>query len=98
MTSPREDVAQELLETIKFGGLDEVYGASLSKEVDAKGKSFYSVTFCKSRVLDGVIKVYSERFVMVKWQTQYRDLPAKGQVVCKNSWDAKSLIQSFIRA
>lgn len=97
MSSPRQDVAQELVETIMFGGLDEVYGCNMSKETDNKGKSYYSVSFCKARNLDGVVKVYSPKFVLVKWQTQYRDMPAKGQQVFKNVWDAKSFLQKFVR-
>lgn len=97
MSSPRQDVAQELVETIMFGGLDEVYGCNMSKEIDAKGKSYYSLTFCKARSLDGVVKVYSPKFVLVKWQTQYRDMSPKGQEVFKNVWDAKSFLQKFVR-
>jgi len=97
MSSPRQDVAQELVETIMFGGLDEVCGCNMSKETDNKGKSYYSVSFCKARNLDGVVKVYSPKFVLVKWQTQYRDMSPKGQEVFKNVWDAKSFLQKFVR-
>ncbi|HRC95212.1 MAG TPA: hypothetical protein PK317_00285 [Coprothermobacter proteolyticus] len=98
MSSPREDVAQELLETVVFGGLDEVYGASKEKRTDAKGKSYWDVSFCKARTVDGTVKVYSEKFILVKWQTQFRDMPHQGQEVFKNVNAAKSfLVKSFVR-
>lgn len=93
--SPREDVAQELFETIKFGGLDEVYGASKGRSADNK---CWEVTFCKARVLDGVIRVYSPKFILVKWQTAFRDMQHKGQEKFTSVNDAKSFLQlSFIR-
>lgn len=97
MTSPREQVALDLLDVVKFGGMDEVYGANIDKQTDAKGKSYWSVTFCKARVLDGVIKIYSPRFIMVKWQTAFRDLPSKGQQIFKSDWDAKQFLHQFVR-
>ena len=61
MSSPREELAQELLDICKFGGLDDSYGADKGRSTDAKGKTYWNITFCKARVLDGVIKVYSEK-------------------------------------
>jgi len=66
--SPREELAHELADTCTFGGLDESYGVMVSKQEDPKGKEYWSVTFAKARYLDGVIKVYSPTFVLVKWQ------------------------------
>jgi hypothetical protein len=97
MPSPREELAQELLEVCIFGGLDEVYGANKEKATDAKGKTYWSISFCKARVLDGMIRVYSERFIMIKWDTAYRDLPQKGQEVFKSPLAAKQFLQRFVR-
>ena len=98
MPSPRESVAQELYETCLFGGLNESYGASMGKRTDAKGKSYWDVSFCKARTVDGTVKVYSEKFILVKWQTQFRDMPHQGQEVFKNVNAAKSfLVKSFVR-
>jgi hypothetical protein len=96
MPSPREELAQELLDVCIFGGLDEVYGATKDKRIDAKGKTYWSILFCKARVLDGAIKVYSEKFILIKWQTAYRDLPAVGQEVFKSPLAAKQFLQRFI--
>ena len=55
MPSEREQVAQNLVDTCVFGGLDESYGVNLSKETDTKGKSYWSITFAKAGTLDGSI-------------------------------------------
>ncbi len=57
MPSPREQVADNLVETCAFGGLNDSYGIMKSKATDAKGKTYWSVTFAKARYLDGQIKI-----------------------------------------
>ncbi len=94
--SIRGEVARNLADTCVFGGLNDVYGVILTK-VEEK-RSYWSVTFCKSRVLDGVIKVYGPGFILVEWQTAYRDMAARGKQVLKSEGDAKEFItKSFIR-
>lgn len=66
--SPREQVADNLAETCIFGGLNDSYGVSKARGTDKKGKSYWSVTFAKARVLDGVLHVYSPNFILIKWQ------------------------------
>lgn len=97
MASPREDLAQELLDICKFGGLDDSYGADMSRSTDAKGKTYWHVSFCKARYLDGVIKVYSEKFILIKWKTAYRDFPPEGQEVFKSPTAARQFLQRFIK-
>ena len=49
------------------------------------------VTFCKARTLDGVIRVYSERFIQVKWNQRNSE-------VFKSLTDAREfIINKFIR-
>jgi len=94
----RRLAVDELTETLKFGGLDDAYGIQETKQTDAKGKSYYNVLFCKTKVLDGAINVYSDRFILVKWMTQFRDMPQKGQEVFKSVASAKKFIQDkFVR-
>jgi hypothetical protein len=94
----RRQTVDEIKETLLFGDLSDSYGINESKEVDKKGKSHYSVTFCKARVLDGVVKIYSNKFILVSWMTGYRDMPHKGQEVFRSCADAKRFIQkSFVR-
>ena len=95
--SPREEAAQDLLEVCIFGGLSDGPGALKTKGEDSKGKSYWSVTFCKARELDGEIKVYSERFILITWNTAYRDLPKSGREVFKSVHDARFFMRNFIR-
>lgn len=96
--SPRQQVAQNLSDTCVFGGLNDSYGVSMQKEED-KGKSFWSVTFCKARVLDGVLRVYSPNFVLIRWQTGYRDIEGRGSEVFRSERAAKDfIVKNFVRA
>lgn len=100
-SSIRNQVAQNLADTCIFGGLNEVYGVNVEKSVDPKSpkKTFWSVTFCVARVTDGVIRVYSPNFIMVKWQTADRSLPSKGQEIFHSEQAAKAfLIRNFVKA
>jgi hypothetical protein len=94
----RRLAVDELKETLLFGDLDEVYGMQETKHTNEKGKSYYNILFCKAGVLDGAINVYSDRFIQVKWMTQFRDMPHKGQEVFKSVESAKKFIQEkFVR-
>lgn len=96
--SPRQQVAINLTDVCLFGGLDEGPGVSFSKQVDAKGKPYWSVTFAKAGILDGAIKVYSPNFILVSWQTAIRDLPSTGREVCKAETQAREfLTNNFIK-
>jgi hypothetical protein len=67
MPSPREQVADELVEFLAFAGLNESYGINKSRG-EENGKNFWSITFAKAGTIDGIVRVYSERFILVKFQ------------------------------
>ena len=93
--SLRGEVAQNLADTCIFGNLNDAYGVSLEKAVDSKGKSHWSVLFCKARVLDGVIRVYSERFIMITWRGAGAQ---NGKFIAKSEAEAKDfLVNNFIK-
>ena len=95
--SSRQQVAQNLADTCVFGGLNDSYGVSVTKHTEV-GKAHWLVLFCKARVLDGVIKVYSPNFIQVKWQTAYRDMANKGSEVFRSESAAKDfIIKNFVR-
>lgn len=95
--SKRSDFADDFAEFLKTNGLDEVYGVDLALR-EIKGKKVYEMTFCIARILDAFVRIYSENFIMVKWQTQYRDMPQFGQEVFKSVDEAKAFIlKSFVR-
>jgi hypothetical protein len=56
-------VAEELEDTIKFGGLTDCWSKIRIKETDAKGKTYYVLKFDH-----GSIKVYGPRFILVNRQ------------------------------
>lgn len=56
----RSLIAEELEETIKFGGLTDITGKLRVKEIDAKGKSYYLLKFNR-----GMVKIYGPRFILV---------------------------------
>lgn len=93
--SIRQQIALNLVDVCVCHNLDDVYGVSINKSTEKK-KTFWSVTFCVARVTDGVIRVYSPNFIMVKWQTANRNLPHRGQEVFKSEELAKDfLIKNF---
>jgi hypothetical protein len=99
MTSPRESVADALVDTCIFGGLDESYGVNKNKVTD-NGKTFWEITFAKARTLDGFIRVYSPNFILVKWmgaRAVASGLPMKGQEVFRNEQDVKKfIVEKFV--
>ena len=97
--SIRQQVAQNLADTCVFGALNDAYGVSVDKVTDPKGKTYWSVLFCKARILDGVIRVYSPNFIMVKWQSADSSMAATGQEVFRDEYSAKAfIVKNFIKA
>jgi hypothetical protein len=97
--SIRQQVAQNLADLCVCGDLNDVYGVSCEKMTDQKSKkTYWSVIFCKSRILDGAIRVYSPSFILITWQTGIRYLPSKGKEVFKSEQAAKEfLTRTFIK-
>lgn len=93
--SPREQVAQDICAYLVFADLSQVYAGGYSKLTDKKGKSYYSIPFCRARTVDGIIKVYSERWIAVSWVTSYRNLPPRTNTVYKNQNDLKAELTAF---
>jgi hypothetical protein len=93
--SLRHQVAINLMDTCIFGALNDSYGVSCEKATDSKGKAHWSVLFCKARVLDGVIRVYSERYILITWQGLGE---RNGKQVCRSEHEAKGfLVNRFIK-
>jgi hypothetical protein len=96
--SPRQQVARNLADTCVFGGLTDSYGVNVTKSADGKGKEYWSVTFCKARVLDGEIRVYSPNFILITWQTAFRTMAPRGREVFRSEYTAKEfLVKNFIK-
>lgn len=74
--SARSEAADQIAVKLTDLGLNEVYGCI----VRCSGRC-YDITFCKSRVTDGTIHYYSDKFVQVKWQTGVRAMQRNGSAV-----------------
>jgi hypothetical protein len=91
--SPREEIQNEIRDTLFCLELNEVYGIIESKQNDQKGKSYRALTFCRAGSVDGEVRVYSPRFIMIKYQTTIRRLPHKSQEVFRDVSAAKRYLQ-----
>ena len=88
--SPRQKAALEISDTLMCLGLDEVYGISMERSTDEKGRNYWSLTFCKARTVDGVVRVYSDRFIQIKV------LQGRRSEVFRSSYEAKAwLVKQF---
>lgn len=93
--SLRQQVAHNLAETCVFGALNDSYGVSVERATDKSGKNHWSVLFCKARILDGVIRIYSERYILITW-TGMGD--RNGSYIARSEIEAKEfLLQKFIK-
>ena len=84
----RTEVVDKIEEFLLENGLDEVYG--VLREDEAK---YASLTFCKARDLDGSIKVYGPRFILVQYQTRIGDLPRKDSAVFESVEDTLEFLR-----
>ena len=92
VVSPRHRAALEISDTLMCLGLDEVYGVQMERAVDKKGKQHWSILFCKARTVDGVVRVYSDRFIMITIQQR------RGAEKFTSPRDAKAwLVREFAR-
>ena len=90
--SPRHKAALEILDTITCIGLVDEHGGDLERATDKAGRNHWSLLFCRTGDLDGVVRIYSERFIQVTWQQGGRDRKA----VFRSPEDAKSFfVQTF---
>lgn len=64
-TSPRHEVACRIKDTLECLNLNDSYGISMERATDRKGKNHWSILFCRARVADGIVRIYSDRFIQV---------------------------------
>ena len=88
--SPRQACALEIQDTLFCLGLNEVYGVQMERAIDKKGKNHWALSFCRRGTVDGIVRVYSDRFIFINVQ-QYR-----GNVMFNNAYEAKKyLVKEF---
>jgi hypothetical protein len=83
------DLVEDILNELH---LNEVYGIIQGEGESKSGRKFKSLTFCKARILDGSVAVYSPTFLLVTWQTAIRDMPHRGSQVCKSLDELRSFL------
>lgn len=94
VVSPRQRVALEILDTIRCCDLDQVYGGSIERSVDEKGKGCWVLTFCRARTVDGIVRVYGDHFIQVKYTRGSR----KVSEIFRTAYDAKAyLVNTFVQ-
>lgn len=86
--SARSDAAQQISEKLYDFELNEVYGINVGFE----GRS-YHISFCKARILDGVVRYFGDKFVQVTWQTGIRSMPQHGNAVFTSAEAALEFIR-----
>lgn len=80
-TSPRHTAALWIRETLRCLNLDDAYGIQMERMFDSKGKNHWSITFCRAGTVDGHVRVYSDRYILITIEqrkgaqrfTSYRD-------------------------
>lgn len=70
--------------------MSEVYGCI---EGISKDKKYRYSTFCHARTLDGEVRVYGPKYIMVRWQTAYRNLPHEDTLVFDSADNAVKFLR-----
>ena len=87
--STREDIMRQIASYIERNGLASVYsGYGLSKD-----KKYRYILISKPRVLDGEIRIYGPKFILISYQTAYRSLPHNDRRVFTSAEDMLKFIQ-----
>lgn len=64
--SEREDLQNRIADFCTNNGLNDVYGVITSLDTLTNGRKVRTVTFCHAATLDGVIEIYSPKFIALK--------------------------------
>lgn len=88
-TEDRGKIMERIVDFCVEHDMNEVYGI-----IETTGNRYQGMTICKSSILDGEIKIYSSKFIQVKWQTAIRALPERGSRV----FESESNTLAFLKA
>ena len=87
--SAREELMKEVLSFVERNYLASVYsGYGLSKD-----KKYRYILISRPRVLDGEIRIYGEKFLLLKYITGYRSLPHNDNRVFTSTEDLIKFLQ-----
>lgn len=79
--------------------LNDVYGViegEITPKNNPRAVMAYTATFCKARITDGSVSVFSPTKIEIKWQTARRSMQRDGKETFKSEADAiKFLRENF---
>lgn len=61
--SERAQIAERIAETIRELGLTNPFGGDVSRP---EGQRYYGILFARPRTLDGLVRVYGPKFILVE--------------------------------
>lgn len=79
--SAREQIQDRLVAFAKANHLAEVYGGDYGL---GPGNKYRYVLMAKARTLDLAVNIYGPKFIQVKYQTMYHNVPHRDSVVFEN--------------
>jgi hypothetical protein len=88
-TGDRTKIMERIVDFCVKHDMNEVYGI-----IETSAGKYRSMTICKSSILDGEIKIYSPKFIQVKWQTAIRALPENGSRVFESESDTLAFLKA----
>lgn len=87
--SKREDIMLQISDFVEENRLARVYsGTGISED-----KKYRYVLFSLPRNLDGEIRIYGPKFILVRYQTRYGSLPHRDNRVFTSVQDAIQFLQ-----
>jgi len=87
--SKREEIMDQISEFIEENHLARVYsGSGVSSD-----KKYRYVLFSLPRNLDGEVRIYGPRFILVRYQTRYGSLPHRDNRVFTSAQNAIQFLQ-----
>jgi hypothetical protein len=87
--SKREELMKEVLSFVERNYLASVYGGcGLSED-----KKYRYILISKPRVLDGEIRIYGEKFLLLKYTARYGSLPRNDRRVFTSAEDLLKYLQ-----
>lgn len=101
--SIRQEIAEDFADYLKQLGFNDVYGVNVELITPPttngkKARSYYNVTFCRTAILDGSVRIFGPNFILVTYTTAIRYLPHRGHFRFDNVDEAKEYFLSTFGA
>lgn len=80
--SERSDIAQEIADKVNALKLNNPYGGQVALESAKKGK-YYSVLFSYPRYIDGIVRVFSPKNIIVETSNSVKTCRSKEEALAE---------------